>query len=371
MKKHYNLNVTEDNGESVTTSNTSTEHASEILRIMKLAGITPEAIEEHGEAEMQYTPANDELDLDDYSKKSPESIAKQKKSIQPSHGDNPLEYSLDENEIFETLMAEFKSEMLEEGTCPECGGKKHKLMACSSCGCSESIEEEVVNELNVPNDKEKVIAQIRKLDKMADEARANDDPNKAMAIERGSEMTALYNKLEKLGGDPFNIPDANDDWVTPEGGPLSYKKVGEYTYIVKDENGEEHKAEVGAMGDEQDNYSGDEIEQTMDQEGLQMLIRQAKKGAPTKESAPMGEYTDKEFACINIDTGEYGYCDKDELHKYTHYVPAKEFTYFDAENEDMDFSDFDDELADQEGWEKIPTNEMSEELSYMKKLAGL
>ena len=91
----------------------------------------------------------------------------------------------------------------------------------------------------------------------------------------------------------------------------------------------------------------------------------------SNESAPMGEYTDKEFACINIDTGEYGYCDKDELHKYTHYVPAKEFTYFDAENEDMDFSDFDDELADQEGWEKIPTNEMSEELSYMKKLAGL
>ena len=36
------------------------------------------------------------------------------------------------------------------------------------------------------------------------------------------------------------------------------------------------------MGDEQDNYSPDEIEQTMDQEGLQMLIRQAKMGAPAE-----------------------------------------------------------------------------------------
>jgi hypothetical protein len=147
-----------------------------------------------------------------------------------------------------------------------------------------NIGEENINELNVPNNKEEVIARIQKLDKMADEARANDDPNKAMAIERGSEMTALYNKLEKLGGDPFNIPDASDaNWVTPEGGPLSYKKVGEYTYIVKDENGKEHKAEMGAMDDTQDNYSGDEVEKTMDQEGLQMLIRQAKMGAPTEE----------------------------------------------------------------------------------------
>ena len=302
MKKHYNLNVTEDNGESVTTSNTSTENASEILRIMTLAGIKPEAIEEHGEAEMQHTPANDELDLDDYSKKSPESIAKQKKSIQPSHGDNPLEYSLDENEIFESLMADFKSEMLEEGACPECGGKKHKLMACSSCGCNENLEE--------------------------------------------------------------------SSWKSPEGGPLSYKKVGDYTYIVKDENGKEHKAEVGAMGDEQDNYSGDEVEKTMDQEGLAMLIRQAGMGAPVKEAEPMGDYTDKEFACINIDTGEYGYCDKDELHKYTHMTPASEFTYFD-DTSGIDFADFDDEMADQEGWTKISSNEMSEEFSYMKKLAGL
>ena len=118
MSKHYNLTVTDDNGKSVTTSNTSTEHSDEILRMMQLAGMQDascgcdESIEEN---EYQPTPANDKLDLDDYSKKSGESIPKQKKSLDkaPSRGDNPLEYSLDENEIFESLMNEF--EEVEEG----------------------------------------------------------------------------------------------------------------------------------------------------------------------------------------------------------------------------------------------------------------
>mgnify|MGYP001424142408 CR=1 FL=1 len=120
MSKHYNLTVTDDNGKSVTTSNTSTEHPEEVLRMMQLAGMHThdsscgcgESIEEN---EYQPTPANDKLDLDDYSKKSGESIPKQKKSLDkaPSRGDNPLEYSLDENEIFESLMNEF--EEVEEG----------------------------------------------------------------------------------------------------------------------------------------------------------------------------------------------------------------------------------------------------------------
>ena len=120
-KKHYNLSTTEDNGQSITTTNTSTEHPEEILRMMQLAGmetahmVHQEAIEEEVDSEFKPTPANDKLDLDDYSKKSPESIAKQKKSIQPTLGDNPLEYSLDENEIQEALMKEFDaSEKLEE-----------------------------------------------------------------------------------------------------------------------------------------------------------------------------------------------------------------------------------------------------------------
>lgn len=116
MSKHYNLTVTDDNGKSVTTSNTSTEHPEEVLRMMQLAGMQSEpqcGMESVEENEYQPTPANDKLDLDDYSKKSPESISKQPKKLQPSRGDNPLEYSLDENEIFESLMNEF--ETVDEG----------------------------------------------------------------------------------------------------------------------------------------------------------------------------------------------------------------------------------------------------------------
>jgi hypothetical protein len=107
MSKQYNLSTTEDNGQSVTTSQTVTEHPEEILRLMKLAGLENAQVVAEDEAVFEPTEANDKLDLDDYSKKSPESIAKQKKSIQPTLGDNPLEYSLDENEIYEAMIEEF------------------------------------------------------------------------------------------------------------------------------------------------------------------------------------------------------------------------------------------------------------------------
>ena len=105
MTKKYTLTTSEE---------TVTENPEDIIRLMKLAGlenaqpVAEEEVTEEVEAEVyEPTEANDDLDLDDYSKKSPESIAKQKKSIQPTLGDNPLEYSLDENEIQEALMKEF------------------------------------------------------------------------------------------------------------------------------------------------------------------------------------------------------------------------------------------------------------------------
>jgi len=120
MSKQYNLSTTEDNGQSVTTSQTVTEHPEEILRLMKLAGLENAQVVAEDDSEFESTEANDKLDLDDYSKKSPESIAKQKKTIQPTLGDNPLEYSLDETEIQEALTKEFdkpeevKEEKLDE-----------------------------------------------------------------------------------------------------------------------------------------------------------------------------------------------------------------------------------------------------------------
>lgn len=132
MKKHFNLTTTEDNGKSLTTTNTSTEYPEELVRMLALAGqgmppVAPapvaddcgcgcgetpcgcdQAVEEEMETEYQATPANDELDLDDYSKKTANSISRQKKSLKPSAGDNPLEYSVNEDDIYEALMSEFK-----------------------------------------------------------------------------------------------------------------------------------------------------------------------------------------------------------------------------------------------------------------------
>ena len=121
MTKKYTLTTSEE---------TVTENPEDIIRLMKLAGLTnaqpvaEEEVTEEVEAEVEaevYEPteANDELDLDDFSKKSPESISKQKKSIQPTLGDNPLEYSLDENEIYEAMMEEFNEiEEVDEGKLP-------------------------------------------------------------------------------------------------------------------------------------------------------------------------------------------------------------------------------------------------------------
>jgi hypothetical protein len=127
MKKHYNLTTTEDNGRSLTTTNTSSEYPEEIVRLLALAGqgmpqVAPAPAEDNcgcgqtpcvsseaaveEETEYKATPANDELDLDDFSKKTANSISRQKKRLQPSAGDNPLEYSVNEEEIYDALMAD-------------------------------------------------------------------------------------------------------------------------------------------------------------------------------------------------------------------------------------------------------------------------
>ena len=122
MTKKYTLTTSEE---------TVTENPEDIIRLMKLAGLTnaqpvaEEEVSEEVEAEVyEPTEANDELDLDDYSKKSPESISKQKKSIQPTLGDNPLEYSLDENEIYDAMMEEFPEDKVEEVTEELTAGQK-------------------------------------------------------------------------------------------------------------------------------------------------------------------------------------------------------------------------------------------------------
>ena len=147
MTKKYTLTTSEE---------TVTENPEDIIRLMKLAGLTnaqavaEEEVTEEVEAEVyEPTEANDELDLDDYSKKSPESISKQKKSIQPTLGDNPLEYSLDENEIYEAMVKEFdamqevneEEEDVNEAQSPAQKAAFAKMLAAKDGKKDEAVEE--------------------------------------------------------------------------------------------------------------------------------------------------------------------------------------------------------------------------------------
>jgi len=141
MTKKYTLTTSEE---------TVTENPEDIIRLMKLAGLeNAQPVAEEVEAEVyEPTEANDKLDLDDYSKKSPESISKQKKSIQPTLGDNPLEYSLDENEIYDAMMKEFPEDKVEETTeeitekqSPAQKAAFEKMLAAKDGKKDEAVEE--------------------------------------------------------------------------------------------------------------------------------------------------------------------------------------------------------------------------------------
>ena len=132
MKKHFNLTTTEDNGKAITTTNTSTEYPEELVRMLALAGqgmppVAPapvaddcgcgcgetpcscdQAVEEEMETEYQATPANDELDLDDYSKKTVNTNpGRTRNRVRPDVKDDALGYSSNEDDIYEALMADF------------------------------------------------------------------------------------------------------------------------------------------------------------------------------------------------------------------------------------------------------------------------
>ena len=175
MTKKYTLTTSEE---------TVTENPEDIIRLMKLAGLTnaqpvaEEEVTEEVEAEVyEPTEANDELDLDDYSKKSPESISKQKKSIQPTLGDNPLEYSLDENEIYEAMVKEFdamqevneEEEDVNEAQSPAQKAAFAKMLAAKNPKKDEAVEEkeetteEKVEETTVEENLEKAQEEIDEL----------------------------------------------------------------------------------------------------------------------------------------------------------------------------------------------------------------
>jgi len=172
MTKKYTLTTSEE---------TVTENPEDIIRLMKLAGLenaqpVSEETEEWANTPDGSSAKNDDLDLDDYSKKSPESISKQKKSIQPTLGDNPLEYSLDENEIYDAMMKEFPEDKVEETTeeitekqSPAQKAAFEKMLAAKNGKKDEAVEEkeetaeEKVEETTVEENLEKAQEEIDEL----------------------------------------------------------------------------------------------------------------------------------------------------------------------------------------------------------------
>ena len=173
MTKKYTLTTSEE---------TVTENPEDIIRLMKLAGLTnaqPVAEEEVTEEVRDFanTPGGtdeEQLQLDptDFEKKTGDGITKQKKSIQPSHGDNPLEYSLDENEIEESLLKEFdkeETEELEEAQSPAQKAAFAKMLAAKDGKKDEAVEEkeetteEKVEETTVEENLEKAQEEIDEL----------------------------------------------------------------------------------------------------------------------------------------------------------------------------------------------------------------
>ncbi len=168
MTKKYTLTTSEE---------TVTENPEHIIRLMKLAGLTnaqPVAEEEVTEEVRDFanTPGGtdeEQLQLDptDFEKKTGDGITKQKKSIQPSHGDNPLEYSLDENEIYEAMMKEFKeTEEVSEAQSPAQKAAFAKMLAAKDGKkeeTEESVEETEETEKTVEENLEKAQEQINEL----------------------------------------------------------------------------------------------------------------------------------------------------------------------------------------------------------------
>ena len=173
MTKKYTLTTSEE---------TVTENPEDIIRLMKLAGLSnaqPVAEEEVTEEVRDFanTPGGtdeEQLQLDptDFEKKTGDGITKQKKSIQPSHGDNPLEYSLDENEIEESLLKEFdkeETEELEEAQSPAQKAAFAKMLAAKDGKKDEAVEEkeetteEKVEETTVEENLKEAEGQIKAL----------------------------------------------------------------------------------------------------------------------------------------------------------------------------------------------------------------
>ena len=132
----------------------------------------------------------------------------------------------------------------------------------------------------------------------------------------------------------------------------------------KDENGNGVPDSLEEAPNEGNEFSG-ELAKAKAANKKEFEVDGKKYKVESEEAVTEGDVP--EYACINTETGAFGYCNKDELHNFTHMMPSSEFTYF--EPQDNNFQDMDDEMADQEGWTKIAS--MESDMNRLKELSGL
>ena len=104
-----------------------------------------------------------------------------------------------------------------------------------------------IDELNVPNDKEKIKAQMAKLKHMASDAQAKGDHNRAYNIERSSEMLALQKKLSKLGE---GIPKDTTYGVVVDGKYIAKGNKKNMRRLAKEKGGQLMNSPSKKVGDD-------------------------------------------------------------------------------------------------------------------------
>ena len=261
MTKKYTLTTSEE---------TVTENPEDIIRLMKLAGLTnaqPVAEEEVTEEVRDFanTPggtSEEQLEFDptDFEKKTGDNITKQNKSLDkaPSKGDNPLEYSLDENEIYEAMMKEFKELEESHGYLSDCCGApaddemdENNQAMCSNCkdyssfSPMEESTEEVIEEskpdfldLDKDGDKEESMKKAAKDKEKADESVKTENTmeqerlKKLSGINEDKSLTAgTIKKLQHLVNTQYDVYSPGSDIFMMFGSPytaddwLSHMKI--------------------------------------------------------------------------------------------------------------------------------------------------
>jgi len=175
---------------------------------------------------------------------------------------------------------------------------------------------------------------------------------------RHNDMNGDMDEAQQLNASDYHCDDCGDTMHKPTT-DCSHDSHDETGSWWKDENGNGVPDSLEEAPNERNEFSG-ELAKAKAANKKEFEVDGKKYKVESEEAVTEGDVP--EYACINTETGAFGYCNKDELHKFTHMIPVGEFTYFDPTS-GVNFADFDDEMADQEGWTKIKMAEELEEVA--------